>query len=66
MVAKCVVVQPVIAMQAIGSTSAETTCFGQLPKMKLNLPLKIEKNRFMRNLFVARFSPRALVEPRCA
>ena len=60
--ANCVVVQPVIAMQAIRITSAEATCFGQLPRMKRNLPLKIEKNRSMHNLFVARYSPRALVK----
>ena len=42
MVAKCVVVQPVIAMKAIGSTSADTTRFGQLPKTRLILPSKIE------------------------
>jgi hypothetical protein len=62
MFANCVVVQPVIAMQAIRITSAEATCFGQMPRMKLNLPIQIEKNRFMHNLFVARYSPRALVE----
>jgi hypothetical protein len=62
MFVNCVVVQPVIAMQAIRITSAEATCFGQLPTMKLDLPLKIEKKRFMRTLFLARYSPRALVE----